>query len=159
MQQPVDPGHVRARFLPRPDSGNLAQLDLAWIEQNEFRAVGHRLADLKPDDRVVLGGIRSCYEDDIGIQEIIHRICHRPGTKRQRQPGNSGRVAQARAVVDIIRPHGGAHELLENVIVFVSNLGRRQPPECVTTVLLKFAGDEGQRLFPGCFAKAVGGSY
>ena len=31
-------------------------------------------------------------------------------------------------MVDIVRPHGGAHELLEYIIVFVGDLGRGQPP-------------------------------
>ena len=71
-------------------------------------------------------GVRADDEDHFRLGDVAHRIRDRPGVDPLHQRGDARGVAQARAVIDVVRAESGAHQLLEQVGLFVGALRRTE---------------------------------
>ena len=75
------------------------------------------------------------------------------------QRGDARRVAQPRAMVDVVAAKAGAHQLLEQVGLFVAALGRAEAGERLRAVRVaqpcEAAAGELERLFPRRLAEDV----
>ena len=84
--------------------------------------------------------------------DVDHRVRHRAGADAFEQRGDRRGVAQPRAVVDVVAAEAGAHQLLEQVGLFVAALGgaeagQRPCGPCGSRMLAGAAG-EGRAPLP-----------
>src|SRR6185437_212977 len=83
----------------------------------------------------------------------------RPRADAFEERRDGGRVAEARAMVDVVGAEAGAHELLEEVRLLVRPLGASEAGERVRPAgvadLLQAVGGEIERLFPARLAEDV----
>jgi hypothetical protein len=92
-------------------------------------------------DGVRFAGVRADDEDGLGLFQVGEGVGHGAAAERLGEPGDRGSVTQACAMVDVVGAYHGAHELLEQVVLFVGTAGRREARDRVGPVLL-FDGDE-----------------
>ena len=106
----------------------------ARVDDDELGAPAQRLLDVQRADGVRLAGVGADDEDRVGLFEVLERVGHGAAAQRLAQAGDGARVAEPRAVVDVLRADDGAHELLEEVVVLVGAARRREPDERVGAV-------------------------
>ena len=118
-----------------------------------------RVLDPRRRDRVIDDRIRADEEHDLGLQHVHHRVRHRAGADAFEQRGDARRVAEPRAVVDVVRAEAGAHQLLEQVRLLVAALRRAEAGERLRAVRVanpsQRAAGERERLVPARLAEHV----
>ena len=108
---------------------------------------------------MVLGGVRADDQDDVRpVSRSSMGLVIAPEPNDSASPATVEAVAQPRAVVDVVRAHHRAHELLEHVVLFVGALGRSQAAEASPRYLRKLARDELSASSQLGLAEAVGGA-
>src|SRR5438477_27671 len=79
------------------------------------------------------------------------------GIQPLHQRCNRGGVAQPRAVIDVVGAEAGAHQLLEQVGLFVRSLGRTETGQRLDALFItdldESPGGDVERFFPGGFAE------
>lgn len=71
---------------------------------DDLRAVVHRCVfHLERDDRMRLRSVRAGDDRDIILVNLVRGVAHRAGTERELQCDDAAGVAEARAVIDIVR--------------------------------------------------------
>ena len=99
-------------------------------------------------------------ENDFGVGDVAHLVRHRAGVDAFHQRGDARGVAEARAVVDVVRPEPGAHELLEKIGLLVGALRRAEAGERPLAVgvadVAQPLGGEVERFLPRRFAEHLG---
>ena len=92
-----------------------------------------------------------------GILALVEGRGHRAGADAFEQRRHRRGVAEPRAVIDIVGAEAGAHQLLEQISLFVRALGRAEPGQRLGAVavadLLQARGGAVERLFPGRLAE------
>ena len=87
----------------------------------------------------------------------LHRVADRARADAFEQRGHAGGMAQAGAVVHVVAAEAGAHQLLEQVGLFVAALGGAEAGQGFLAMGvaqgLELAGGEVQRLVPAGFAE------
>ena len=78
---------------------------------------------------MIHGGIGADHEDHFRVRDVAHLVRHRAGIDAFHQRRDARRMAQARAVVDVVGPEAGAHQLLEQIRLFVRALGGTETGE------------------------------
>ena len=68
---------------------------------------------------MVLAGVRTGDDEHIVLDHLRRRIAHGRGADRLLQCDHAPCMAQARAMVHIVRAELGAEDLLQEVVVFV----------------------------------------
>ena len=91
------------------------------------------------------------------LHHVHHRIRHRARSYALEQGRHARRVAQPRAVIDVVGAEARAHQLLEQVRLFVGPLGGPEAGERAAAVRVadprQRAARELERLFPARLAK------
>ena len=84
-----------------------------------FMPLERRLLDARAHDRVALGGVGADEERHLGGLDVVEGAGGAREAERLAQRERRGRVADARAVVDVVRADRGAHQALHHVAVLV----------------------------------------
>jgi len=85
--------------------------------------------------RVVRGRVGADQEDHLGVLDVVHLVRHRARADALEQRHHRRGMAKARAMVDVVLAEAGAHQLLEQVGLFVRALGRAEAGERVLVLL------------------------
>ena len=124
----------------------------ARVHDDELGAALGRLLEEGRGDRMVLGRIGADDDDEVGILHLIEGRGHRRGTDAFEQSGDRRGVAEPRAMVDVVGPEAGAHQLLEQISLFVRALGGAEAGQRLRPVavadFLQAAGGAVERLLP-----------
>ena len=106
---------------------------------------------------MVLGRIGADHDDEIGILALVEGRGHRRRADAFEQRRHRGGVAEPRAVIDIVGAEAGAHQLLEQIGLFVRALGRAEAGKRARAVavadFLQARRGALHRLVPGGFAE------
>ena len=144
----VEHGDIGPRIRAQPEVGVVAELDSPRVEHDQAHAVLFRGApDAAGDHRVVRGRVGADDEDAAGVLVVGVGVRRRAAAQLGQHRLDRRGVAEPRAVVDVVRGHQRARELLDQVVVLVRGLGAGERPEAAA-VLHELVGDEVQRLVP-----------
>ena len=103
------------------------------VEEPVYKECG---IGIRGGDGVIFGGIGANYEDTAGIGQLRQRVGHGAGTKSRGQTDHGGAVSETGAVIDVVGADGGPGKFLDQVVLFVGDLGGSQHRHCVGAVLL-----------------------
>src|SRR5207248_1076135 len=124
----------------------------ARIHDDELRAAFGRLLEEGGGDRMVLGRIGADDDDDVGILALVEGGRDGPRADRLEQSRDRGRVAEPRAVVDIVGPEAGTHQFLEEIRLLIRGLRRAEASERLRAVAVADSFEPGggavERLLP-----------
>ena len=152
MHEAVEQGHVGARTQAQMQTGAARHVYLARVGDDEVGTPAQRLLDVQRPDGMRLARVGADNEHRLGLFQVDERVGHGAAAQRLGQTGDGGGMAEAGAVVDVVGAHHGAHELLEDVVLFVGAAGRRETGDSVGPVLVpdgpEALGDNAQRLVP-----------
>ena len=125
VHEAVDEGDVRSGAMAQMQRGELSDVDPARIGDHQLdAALEHRLADARPEHRVLFGGVRADNQDGLGIPaDVVKGIAHGAGAVAHRQSGHGRGMTKPGAVVDVVRADHLARELLRQIVFFVGALG------------------------------------
>ena len=125
----------------------------ARIHHDELGAALGRLLEEGRGDGVVLGRIGADDDDDVGVLALVEGRGHRRRADALQQRRHRRRVAEPRAVVDIVGAEAGANQLLEQISLFVRAFGRAEAGERARAVTVadfhQALGGAVERLLPG----------
>src|SRR5215510_10796154 len=113
-----------------------------------------RAPEANRDDGMIRGGVGAHDHDAAGLLVVDVRV--RRGARAHRDEHRLHRrgVTEARAVIDVVRAHHDAHELLDDVAVLVGRLGAGQRTE-PAMMPCEPVGGEVERLVPRGLAPAA----
>jgi hypothetical protein len=110
-------------------------------------------------DRVVDRRVCADEQHDFCLGDVHDRVRHGAGADAFQQCEHRRCMAQPRAVVDIVAAEPRAHELLEEVGLFVAALGRTEAGQRLAAVLVaylrQFPPSQVERFLPAGFAEHV----
>jgi len=106
----------------------------ARIHDHELGAALGRLLEEGGGDRVVFGRVGADHDDDVGIPALVEGGGDGRRADAFEQSGDRGGMAQPRAVIDVVAAEAGAHQLLEQIGLFVGALGRAEARQRARTV-------------------------
>src|SRR3954449_1685378 len=145
-------GDVRAGLDLAVDVGVVGDPLAPRVDHDELRPAAAGLLEERRRDRVVGRRVRARQDRDVGVDDVAVRRRHRARPDALEERGDARGVAQARAVVDVVRAEARADELLEEVGLLVGALRGAEAGDRAGTVLgvdrLQAAGGEGERLLP-----------
>ena len=122
------------------------------VDHDQLRAAPPRLLEERRRDRVVRGRVRAGEDRDVGVDDVAVGRRDRARADALEQRRHARRVAQPRAVVDVVGAEARADQLLEEVGLLVGALGRAEAGDraraAVGVDLLQPRGDEVERLLP-----------
>jgi len=157
MQHGVEQGHIGVGLEGQRAPGVATDVGHARVHQHDACAALGRVLHPGGSHRVVVGRVRSDDDDQLRMLDVAHRVAHGARAHALKQRRDAGRVAQAGAVVHVVAAKAGAHQLLEQVGLFVAALGRAETGQGLEAELLfecaQRLGGGIQRLFPARFAK------
>ena len=148
VRQAVEQRDVGARELTQPDIGVVVQLRPLRIDDDQHRATLDRPTEAHRDHRVVGRAVRAHDHQTARVLVVHVRVAGRAAAERLQHRVHRRRMAQSRAVVDVVAVHDRAHELLDHVRVFVGALGRGERAERAA-MFDEFVRDQIERLVPG----------
>ena len=129
------------------------ELDPARVDDNQPGAGDDPLLDARSHHRVGLGGVRAGEQEDAGAVEVLERIGASAEAIRGDESRGRRRMTDAGAVVDVVRPHRDAHQLLHQVVLLVRPPRRGDRGDRVRPVLVadpqQLGGDMAQGVVPG----------
>ena len=144
----VEHGDVGARVVAQPEVGVVAHLDPFGVEHDQLHAL---LVDGPPhaarDDGVVGRRVRAHDEQAAGVFVVGVRVGRRAAAQLRQHRFHRRRVAQPRAVIDVVGAHQQPHEFLDQVVVFVGGFGAGEGAERASA-LDEPLRDEVQRFVP-----------
>ena len=126
VHQPVVEGHVRARLQLAEDVGVVGHLARARVDVDHRRAAPAGLLEERRGDWVVGRGVASGDDGHVGVEHVAVGGGHRARPDPLEERGDAGGVAEAGAVVDVVRVERRADQLLEEVGLLVRALGRAE---------------------------------
>ncbi len=147
-----------AAGLERQMLGGMARQRLpARVHHDQLGAALGRVLDEGRSHRVIDRRIGADHDDDFGVHRGRERRRHCAGIQAFHQGCDRRGVAQPGAVIDIVGAEAGAHQLLEQIRLFVGALGRTETGERFHALLVanldQAPGRDIERLFPGSFAE------
>ena len=157
VEHGVEHGHVGAVLELHHLPGVALKRLPARVHHHQLGAALGRLLEEGGGDRMVLGRVGADDDDEVGILALVEGRGHRRRADAFQQRRDRGGVAQPRAVVDIVGAEAGAHQLLEQIGLFVRALGRAEAGQRARAVavadFLQAGSGALHRLFPGGFAE------
>src|SRR3954454_11086328 len=145
-------GDVGAGLDLAVDVGVVGDPLAARVDDDQLRPAAPGLLEERRRDRVVGRRVRAREDRDVGVEDVAVGRRDRAGADALEQRRDARGVAQARAVVDVVRPEAGADELLEKVGLLVGALRRAEAGDRRRAVrrvdLLQAARGELERLLP-----------
>ena len=131
----------------------MRQLDLARIDHDQLGAMQSRLLDSSPDNGMVLSSVCPAHENCSRSLNVVIGVGGGAGSQHQLHRRGSGRVADSRAAIYVIRADYDARKLLRQVRFFVRAPSRSQDANTVWSILagnlLQSIGSERDRFIPG----------
>ncbi|MNZ66795.1 hypothetical protein D3C78_850260 [compost metagenome] len=160
LQQAIEQGDVAAQLELHMLVGQPGEARLPRIDHHQLRTARLGAQDARADHRVILAGIGTDQQDQVGLVDIGNAAGHRSGAEGQGQAGHRGAVADARTVVDIVAAQHGPGEFLCRVIVLVGRPRAADHPHRTRPTfrqrVAEGAGHPLQRLVPAGRAQACG---
>ena len=158
VRQSVEQGHVRARPQRQPMIRKPRQSDPPWIDDDHSRTpLQHGVLDPHADDRMGLGRVAADQQEHVGLLDFVQRVRGGAAAEYRGKTRHRRAMANAGAIVHVVRSHHRPHELLENVILFVACRGSTRYPDRVGAVLLLDGrqpfGHQPERFVPRRLAK------
>ena len=157
MHHAVVERDVGARLDLAEDVGVLGDALAARVDDDQLRAAPARLLEERGRDGVVGRRVRAGEDRDVGVDDVAVGRRDRAGADALQQRGDARGVAQARAVVDVVRAEARADQLLEEVGLLVGALRRAEAGDRAGAVavvdLLEPGRREVERLLPGRLAE------
>jgi hypothetical protein len=133
----------------------------ARIHHDELGAALGRLLEKGRGDRMVLGGIGADDDDDVGVLAFVEGCSDRSRPNTFEQSRHRRGMAQPGAMIDIVGAETGAHQLLEQVSLFVGAFGRAEAGQRLRPVavadFLQTASGAVERFLPSRFAEVSPG--
>ena len=126
----------------------------ARIHHDQLGAALGRLLEIGRRHRMVLGRVGADDDNDIGILHLVEGGRHRSRADAFQQRRHRGGVAEPRAMIDIVGAEAGAHQLLEQIGLFVRAFGRAEAGQRVaepsrSRMVFRPDGGTVERLVPG----------
>ena len=129
----------------------------ARVDHDQLGAALGRILDIGRGYRMIDGRIGADHDDHIGVHRGGKRRRHRARIQPLHQRCDRGGVAQPRAVIDVVGAEAGAHQLLEQIGLFVRSLGRTETGQRLDPLLIadleESLGGDVECLLPGGFAE------
>ena len=150
----VQHGHVSTRLELQHVGCEPFQTLVARIHHDQLAAALGELLEIGRRDRMIFERVGPDHNRHIRILNLIEGGCHSTGSNVFDQRGNGRRVAQTRAVVDVVVTKALANELLEKVGFFVRTFGRSKAGH-FSTAPFQATGRKVQGLIPRCLAKEL----
>jgi hypothetical protein len=100
------------------------QLDAARVDHDQPRALAHAALQARGEHRVRVGRVGADDDDQVGALDRLGSLRAGRGAEGLAQAVAGGRVADARAGVDVVAAEGGAHQLLHQVGFLVGAAAR-----------------------------------
>ncbi len=136
VDQAPHEGGVGAGPVAHVDLAIVGELDAAGVGGDQLQAGDRRLLDASAHDRVPLGGVDADQQRHLGLLDVVERAGRAGEAEGLAQREGGGRVADARAVVDVVRADRGAHHALHHVAVLVGGARGGEAGDGVGPVLL-----------------------
>ncbi|OQC12950.1 MAG: hypothetical protein BWX79_01100 [Alphaproteobacteria bacterium ADurb.Bin100] len=153
VQHRVEQGHVGVCMELQHPPGVAGNVGAPRVGQHQPGTPAHSVLDPRGAHRVVGRGVGADDEDEIGMLHVPHRVAHRAGAHAFEQRGHTGGMAQAGAVVHVVAAKAGAHQLLEQVGLFVAALGGAETRQRLLAVCVA-QGEELARREVQCLVPA-----
>ena len=132
----------------------------ARVDDDQLRAFAQPPLHARGEHRVAVGRVRADHHDHVGLLDRVEGLRAGRFAERLLQAVAGGRMAHARAGVDVVVAERRAHQLLHQVGFFVGAARRGDAADRVAAVLgldaLELAGGVGDRLVPAHFLPRVG---
>ena len=132
------------------------ELGAARVGDDQLGAVLRRVLHPGGGHRMVDRRIGADHQHHLGVHHVAHLVGDRARADALEQRRHRGGMAQARAMVDVVGAETGAHQLLEQVGLFVRALRRAEAGKREAILILYFeqtGSSEIKRLFPARFAE------
>src|SRR3546814_12739611 len=104
----------------RPDMRRFHQVDAARIDDEQLRALAQTPFHPACEDRMAIGGVCADDKDNVRLADAVEILRAGRRSEGGLQPIAGGRVADARAGIDIIVADALAYQLLNQKSLFVS---------------------------------------
>ncbi len=166
IREPLVDDHVQQRLQQRdvgvrreaePGPRVPREIDAARVGDDQVGAAADGVLDPGGGDRMVGRRVGPDDEDEVGVRDVAHGVRHGGRADALEQRRHARRMAQARAVIDVVRAQAGPHQLLEEIRLLVAALGRTEPGERRAAVPVAQAqqarGGAVERLVPGRLAE------
>ena len=157
VEHRVQQRHVRARRESQHAVRVVAQHLAPRVEHDQLRSALGGLLEVGRRDRVVDGRVAAGQDRDVRMRDLHERRGHRAGTDAFHERGHRAGVAQARAVIHVVRAEAGAHQLLEQpgllVRAFRAAEARQRRGAPLVAQRLQAAGGKVQRFLPAGLAE------
>jgi hypothetical protein len=128
------------------------QLGAARVDHHQPRALAHAALQARGEHRVRVGRVGADDDDQVGALDRLEVLRARRGAEGLAQAVAGGRVADARAGVDVVAAEGGAHQLLHEVGFLVGAAARGDAAQGRGAMRrldgLEARGGKGDRLVP-----------
>ena len=138
----------------------LDQIDPARIDNDQPRALAQPPLHLRRENGMRVGGIGADHHDDVGLFHRIEILRSGRSAESVLQAVARGRMADARAGIDVVIAERRADHLLHQIGFFVGAARRGDAADGIAPVLglnaLELAGGVIDRLVPGHFAPGIG---
>ena len=139
--------------------GVVGQLNPARVNGDELHPVNRRLLDPRADYRVAVGRVGADQDRRVGGLDVIEGAGRAGVAKAAPHCERCWRVADARAVVDVVGADGGADQPLHRPAVLVGCARGGEAGDCVGAMVAldprELGDDPLEGLVPGRFTKAV----
>ena len=109
-------------FWLDPEVGLVAELHALGVHHDQPRSPGDRAAEADGDHRVIGGGVGAHHHEAARLLVVLVGVRGGPRAHRDQHGLHRGRVAEPRAVVDVVGAHDHAGQLLDDVAVLVGRL-------------------------------------
>ena len=138
------------------DMGRSHDVGAARIDHDQPRALAQPLFHAAGEHRVAIGGVGADHHDHVAVFDAVKILRAGRSAERVLQAIAGGRMAHARAGIDIVGAKPCPHQLLHQEPFLVGAAAGNDAAQRVVAVLggdaLQFAGGVAQRLFPGHLA-------
>ena len=160
MDQPINPGDIRAGIWSEPFIGEFGNLDLSRINHNQLGTFElDRPFDIGGENRVVLGCVGSRDQNNVGIFNIADWVCRGATSKTRGQTGHCGRVSETGAVIDIVGLYYRPGEFLKQVVLLIGDPGGYQHSNTIRAIFISYLSqslaNQVKGFFPGRFSKGA----
>ncbi len=119
MHYSVEQRHIGTGLMLQPYRRKSHEVDPSRVGNYNPGPLPQCLFHPQPYNRMGFSGIRPYYEYYVIVLDFRDGICHGTGAEYCGQTGHGGAVSETGAMVDVVRPHCGPDEFLEEIILFI----------------------------------------
>ncbi len=115
---------IRARRRLQPERGVLHHGRAPGVDDDERRSPVDRAHHFVGDDRMGFGRVGTGDQNTVGVADFIDGVGHGAAAEGHPKAGNGAGVAETGAVIHVVGADSGAHEFLEEIVLFIGAAGR-----------------------------------